>query len=617
MSSDNRRFYPIVLQFYLIGCLAFDVYLLMYAPFVFKAYCIVMLLILMTSLTNSIGNTNYIYNDVFCILDILEFFCFGVMLFSIFRGMAWVFWLTSAIVQFMYVPWNYVYIKAHDLSLHSKRKIELFSKLDLVSGLISLLFFAISLTLKNNESYMLLGFVSWVIVLAMWAMDNFTVGSKLLLPGNKILLYDINNSTWKYVKQVNVDKAGKILKIALGQELAYADESAEYYMLPGLIDSHVHIDQNPYGTLNSASSREVALDNALEALESGITTLCDMGGYQLNNYYLVNKIVKEHANLPNIKTTGCFLGKPFGHYMSHGGLIINDNDDAKRYANYLTKLGIKYVKIMLGNVEIDQIALIDMIKAQKFYTSEIETICKKFFDGSCIPSVERDLAKVNGCIESLSQLKCFSQKELDDVVKVFHEQGLIVFAHAFQEDDVRMAIQAGITRIEHPGNYSDALIALIKENGVIITSTFISSEDGAVLSCDPASVSAGCSKSLLEQWYIDTCDTLPRLYANGCKVALGTDSGLEGTPCCSLAREIISLVRDLKIPIEKVLRSATVVAAEKLGLNFGEEILGNLVLGASADFVIYDKNFINQPSAFLHPMQVWVKGRKVYDKYAD
>lgn len=614
----KKKIYPIVLQFYLIACIIFDIYLFFYVDVKLKVYAGIMFLVLVNSLTNSISSFNIgDYNDVFCILDMLEYASFALMLLSIKNSKFSWFWLSSCFVQALYIPWNAFYIKTTPLSPYAIRKIKQYSALDGISAMVSLIVYIICLLNDVNNWYLMIGFVSWLIVLGMWAVDFFSFDSKIDLPGSKIMLYDVSSGVWKYVKSISVDEHGIINSVKFGNSMAEPDEGTEYYMLPGLVDTHVHVDQNPYATgdVETLALIDIVKNNALEAVESGITTICDMGGNQLNNYYAIKKLMHNDNLIARIETTGCFFSRKYGHYMQHGGFAIENPQDASLYANYLTKLGIKYAKVMLGNYEFTIENLEEVINAGGYTDKRINNVICSFY-----PNFEgfdrKDEKTIDDCLEKINSFKVYTLDELKLIIKEFRQRNIDVFAHAFLEEDVDVAIDAGVTRIEHPGKYSDKLIKRMAANGVIVTSSFVAAEDGAVLSSTLPGISAACSVNLMERWYYDTRDILPKLYENDIKVALGTDSGFLGTPCCSLVREIISLVDDLKIPVRKVLKSATLVAAEKLNMQNTHRI-GEIAPKAYADFVLYEANFINDVNALLNPAQVWVRGEKVYERKYD
>ena len=97
----SARKYPIVLQFFLIVCILFDLVVLFTANWMLKIYAIVMFFVLLNSLTNSISNFHLgDYNDINCILDMLEFSSFALMILAIYGNNVSLFWILSFLFNF-------------------------------------------------------------------------------------------------------------------------------------------------------------------------------------------------------------------------------------------------------------------------------------------------------------------------------------------------------------------------------------------------------------------------------------------------------------------------------------------------------------------------------------
>lgn len=620
--QNNSKISKLVLQLYLIFCLIADIYLFCISNWEYKLYCVLIFLILMNSLANLFAKSDD-YNVVFFILDLIEFTLYGLLLYAVYSNNAPAFWLFSGIIQLLYIPWNLVLIKIAAPPKYEIKNLQHYNILDGISAAISIGFCIAGFLKVIGDGFLLFASVSWIIVLFFWAKDNFPyiIGARLQLPNSKIILYDVESDCWKEVKSISVDSSGKIKNIKLSKERYTNNVSleAEYYMLPGLIDSHVHLDQNPYGIceLSPDSAYEIMKKNVAEAASAGVTAIFDVGGFQINNYYLLKKLACEDG-VPHIRTTGCFFSREFGHYMAHGGFVINKQEDASLYADYLKSLGIKQAKIMLGNYEMSSDDLCGMLR-NKYYTEDArikDIVVNHYPEDSDVDikkaSRTKEFAK---CLDEINSISVYSLDDLDYIVNEFKNAGIEVYAHAYTESDVDMAIDAGIKRIEHPGEYSDTLISKLKANDIIVTSTYVAAEDGALLTASQSSISSGCTHDILEKWYIDVKKVLPKLYENQVKVALGTDSGLPGTPCSSLVREIISITKipsDNPISIKAALKSATFIAAEKIGMS---DKIGKIEKEYFADFVLYQKNFLYDVNALLNPAQVWIKGTKVFESH--
>ncbi len=258
---------------------------------------------------------------------------------------------------------------------------------------------------------------------------------------------------------------------------------------------------------------------------------------------------------------------------------------------------------------------LDSILSKKPHLDErLSNIVKKYYDNASNYCHDK---RFYDCLNEMNSVSVYTKEELKLIVEEFNKHDLLIFAHAYEEKDVEDAVDAGIIRIEHAGDYSDELIQKLIEKKVIVTTTYVAAEDGFVLPDGLSDVSTGCTVDVIRAWYYNIRESIPRMYEKGVKIALGTDAGFLGTPFCSLAREMISLVYDLKIPVEKVLKSATVVGAEKLKMNYDNKRVGELAPKSYADFVLYENNFIENPMVLLQPAQVWIRGEMVYEKNYD
>lgn len=619
--QNNSKISKLILQLYLIICLIVDIYLFCISNWEYKLYCVLIFLILMNSLANLFAGSDN-YNVVFFILDLIEFTIYGLLLYAVYSSNAPAFWLFSGIIQFLYIPWNLVLIKITAPPKYEIKNLHCYNILDGISAAISIAFCIVGFLKVISDGFLLFASVSWIIVLFFWAKDNFPylIGARLQLPNSKILLYDVESDCWKEVKSISVDSSGKITNIKLSEiceNKVYLE--AEYYMLPGLIDSHVHLDQNPYSIseLSPDSAYEIMEKNVAEAVSAGVTTIFDVGGFQINNYYLLKKLECKDC-VPHIRTTGCFFSREFGHYMAHGGFVINNQEDASLYADYLGSLGIKQAKIMLGNYEVCAEDLCDMLR-NRYYTEDerIKDIVIKYYPEDSDVDIKKEsrTKRFATCLDEINSISVYAPDDLANIVAKFKNKGIELYAHAYTEADVNIAIDAGIKRIEHPGEYSETLINKLKENDVIVTSTYVAAEDGALLTASQSSISSGCTHEVLEKWYTDVKKVLPKLYENQVKVALGTDSGLPGTPCSSLVREIISITKipcNNPITIKQALKSATLIAAEKIDMS---DKIGKIEKEYFADFVLYQSNFLLDVNVLLHPSQVWIKGTKVFERH--
>ena len=365
---------------------------------------------------------------------------------------------------------------------------------------------------------------------------------------HNIFCYDPELRTWKQLLQGH-DENGKFAGMKYIQ--TNNKELHGKFILPGFIDAHCHLLENPYPNDSNAEGRSIpsiALYNALIAAQSGITSLKDMGGYE----YKAIEILKMLANfkVPRLFSSGCYFTVPDGHCSDRGAIIIHDLN------NFTTAL-----KRLLDNE----------IKFCKIINSD------------------------NG----------FSLELLSKMINYAHEKGMMVSCHAYTEKAARVAVEAGTDTLEHAGNYSEELINLILKNRVIVVPTYVAAVDSTPENCKDIS---GVDASVLREWINGENMVIPKLIKHGVRIALGTDSGFLGTPCDSLLREVELLHKNFNISIPELLYFAIVITPMTVGMK-GK--LGLIEDGYYADCLCYDENPLEDIEVLTKPKEVWVNGNRI------
>lgn len=362
--------------------------------------------------------------------------------------------------------------------------------------------------------------------------------------------YDAINAKWFQLDCLEISD-GMISNISFTE--CVAGKKYSRFILPGLIDAHCHILEDPSeNSLDSLSS--VAFENALTASRSGITALKDMGGFFFKAMDIVNRLNRNR--LPRIFTSGCYFTSPGGHCSDHGAIVIFDIVQFKREIGRLTQNNINFCKIIHGD------------------------------DG-------------------------FSFELLKDMIEFAHSKGMMVSCHAYTEKAASEAVLAGTDTLEHAGDYSDLLLKQIKMHNVIIVPTYVAAIDSTPANCE---VLNDVSADVLKTWLLGEKKVIPKLFENDLLVALGTDSGFLGTPCDSLIREITLLKEHFNIPIERLLFSALITTPKALMLG---DKLGKIAQGYYADFTCYHDNPIADFDLLGHPDEVWIHGERIDDMIAN
>ncbi|MGB3586012.1 MAG: amidohydrolase family protein, partial [Tunicatimonas sp.] len=331
-----------------------------------------------------------------------------------------------------------------------------------------------------------------------------------------------------------------------------------YTVLPGLIDMHVHIQnqssKDNYSKgfrMNEADVALAAIPYAEATLMAGFTTVRDVGGDGVN-ISLKKAINAGYINGPRIFTSGKALGTTGGHADPTNGLrkdlmgdpgpaegVVNGPEDARKAVRQRYKEGA------------------DMIKLTA--TGGVLSYAK---DGSG-PQ--------------------FTTEELEAVVETATDYGMHTAAHAHGPEGMKRAVMAGITTIEHGTLMTEEIMDLMIEKGTYYVPTITAGKSVA----DSAQIrgyypSIIVPKALAIGPMIQ--ETFAKAYQRGVKIAFGTDAGVftHGKN----AKEFTYMV-EAGMPPMIAIQSATIVPAQILGV---VDQIGSIEEGKLADIIAVADN---------------------------
>jgi imidazolonepropionase-like amidohydrolase len=172
---------------------------------------------------------------------------------------------------------------------------------------------------------------------------------------------------------------------------------------------------------------------------------------------------------------------------------------------------------------------------------------------------------------------------LDAVLEVARAAGRPVYAHAIGRAGALLAVEHGVRALAHTPIVDSAAAVRLRATGVVVISTL------ATLTARPEKGELLGSFKLLR--------------AAGVPIVLGTDAGVltHGRN----ADEILALVEAGLRPAE-AMRAATVEAAALLG----RKDLGEIAIGAAADFVVVIGDPLEAPGLLARPALVLKAGRQ-------
>jgi imidazolonepropionase-like amidohydrolase len=333
------------------------------------------------------------------------------------------------------------------------------------------------------------------------------------------------------------------------------------FVLPGLIDSHVHLDSDRAGiegqlaevTDNVADSAYEAAWNAEKTLNAGFTTVRNLGSGDGVTLALRDAIAKGWAVGPRIVDAGTSISTTSGHMDPtlgfreelHAAVDRHDNlcdgaDDCRRAVRDQISRGVDVIKIATTGGVNSRIGL--GLGAQMF------------------------------------------DDEAKAIVDTAHLYEKKVAVHAHGADGIAMALRAGADSIEHGTLLDKEGIALFKKTGAYYVPT-LSTVNGYLerIAANPNAYPPEVRKKI--DWRIGiTGKSLQMAVPAGVKIAFGTDAGVSKHG--RNADEFELMVKHGMTPAAAI-EAATVNAADLLGL--ANEI-GTLEPGKAADIIAVSGN---------------------------
>ncbi|MCJ7596949.1 MAG: amidohydrolase family protein [Desulfobacterales bacterium] len=217
---------------------------------------------------------------------------------------------------------------------------------------------------------------------------------------------------------------------------------------------------------------------------------------------------------------------------------------------------------------------------------------------------------VNSGLNSLSNfgeetLPQFSREELEEAVGAAHSIGLKTMVHANGKLPVRLAIEAGCDSIEHGYFMGRENLMRMSEKKITWVPT---ASPMAAYARSPGSGSPGAEiarKNLEHQ-----LDQIHAAAAYGVPIAVGTDAGSPGVHHGQAIREEIQLLVRAGLPIEKAIQCASSVGADLLDLGDGA---GRLSPGRPATFVVTRGGPGELLDSLESPEGLFIMGESIFD----
>ena len=417
-------------------------------------------------------------------------------------------------------------------------------------------------------------------LIAVFLLQNITAQTTYVLCGK---LVDTKSGKITSKKTIIV-KGNKILNVMDGyvapkSTTAITIDLKDKVVMPGLIDFHVHVEQefdrntrlNNY-ILNEADIAFNSVGFAEITLLNGFTTVRDLGGSGVN-ISVRNAINAAKISGPRVFTAGKALASTGGHADPTNGSsrallgnpgpkegVVNSIEDAKKAVRQRYKNGADWIKITATG------GVLSVAKSgdnPQFTVEEVKVICKTAGD-----------------------------------------YGMYVAAHAHGDEGMRRAIIGGVKTIEHGTYMSDGTMELMKKYDAYLVPTITAGKEVA-------------EKAKITGFYPDIVvpkalavgpqiqGTFARAYKKGVGIAFGTDAGVfkHGNN----GKEFGFMV-EAGMPAMETIQAATITNAMLLRM---ENEIGQIKEGFYADIIAVEDSPIENISTMENVVFV-MKNGKVY-----
>jgi imidazolonepropionase-like amidohydrolase len=329
-------------------------------------------------------------------------------------------------------------------------------------------------------------------------------------------------------------------------------------IMPGMIDTHVHLNLPGDGTVLEDVVREpegvlvaTSAFTAARALAAGITTVRDLGGSGRTVIDLRRTLELGYGVGPRIVACGQPITITGGHTWYFGG-EADGIDALRRKVREMVKIGADFIKVMGSG---------------------------------------------GGTVNTVSWMPAYTRDELAALRDEAHRLGRRIAVHCLCAASIENAVDAGVDQIEHAGfivdregnqRYEPAVAEKLARSGIPVTST-LAVGGAAVAAMRAKSARTPAEEAFLARW-IHSLDTNIRQFRAlrdaGVRFVAGTDAGWRFTPFDGLPMEL-ELMHEGGMPTAEAIAAGTGAAADAIGLG---ETVGTLKPGLIADVIVVGGN---------------------------
>ena len=352
------------------------------------------------------------------------------------------------------------------------------------------------------------------------------------------------------------------------------------YILPGLINMHVHLAGNGKpqkkqrdnealvkkimsNGLTKAIAYHMVCGFAKDELYSGVTTIRTVGGLGDFDTRLRDDIAAGKKPGPRILAANEGISVPGGHMAGS-------------------------VAIAAGSIE-EALQHLEIAKAQKV------DLVKLMITGGVLDAKEKGVP---------GELK-MAPEMVKAVCDKAHAMGYKVAAHVESPKGVKVALQNGVDSIEHGAKADEEMIALFKEHNAFLCTTLSPALPYALFdrSITNASEVEQFNGNVVFEGIIDCAKAA---IANDIPVVLGNDVGCPWITQYDFWRELYYFHKYVGVSNTFALYTATCRGAEMAGIG---DITGTLEPGKCADMIVVEKNSLEDIRALRNVDMVVSQGK--------
>jgi len=384
--------------------------------------------------------------------------------------------------------------------------------------------------------------------------------------GNKKKMVQIDTENEKIIKISKIRQISNNLEDIKENGIKFID-ARKHTVLPGLIDTHVHISMNPAPEFSECWDRflkekkeTIILKSAQHAktmLLHGITTARDCGSQSDLSFILREMIQKKVIKGPRLIISGNPITITGGHchYM---GMEADNGEEIVKAIRLLHKLGVDFVKIM----------------------------------------------STGGRLTSRSnpRLAQYTEKEMKSAVQEAHARNMKIASHALGAEGIINSVHAGVDTIAH-------FACLGSEEGFAQCDNIFSEIVEKNIFIEPTlSASAQTTQSSIvsgEGFFENRIKTIKKLRQLGVKMIAGTDAGIPNVNFAQLPNSIKLFNEHAGFTSYEALQTGTINAACALGI---EKEVGSIEEGKVADLLIVEGDPLQDLNNLNNVVMVFKEG---------